>query len=76
MKTIFELFSGSKKEKATPPKHEGPKISRDELREFLINNNLQGDLLKSVTELKTKYTDISNYQAVEILMDYAEKTSH
>jgi hypothetical protein len=70
MKTIFNLFH---RKKTIEPIQETSKISREELREFLINNNLQGDLLKNVTELKSKYTDLSNYQAVEILMDFAEK---
>lgn len=77
MKTIFELFSGIKGEKDKKlPQKNTPKISRDELREFLINNNLEGELLKSVNELKAKYSDLSNYRAVEILMDFSEETNH
>ncbi|MBC7428585.1 MAG: hypothetical protein H7336_08245 [Bacteriovorax sp.] len=69
MKTIFEMFSKSKQEQ---PAKEASKISHDELREFLINNNLEGELLKSVTDLRAKYSDLTNYQAVEFLMDHLE----
>ena len=70
MKMIFNIFKTSKKDLQ---KKEISKISRDELREFLINNNLKGDLLKRVTDLKAKYSDLTNYQAVEFLMDRLER---
>lgn len=77
-KTLFNLITRNKSEQ--PPIKESfearPKISREELREFLINNNLQGELLKRVTELKSQYKDLTNYQAVEFLMDHNEKNNH
>lgn len=68
---IFDLFKTSKKEESqsTPP----APISREELREFLINNKLQGDLLKRVNALKAQEPGITNYQALEMLMDYSER---
>lgn len=70
-KTFLNLFSKNKIDKG--PENEAfierSKISREDLREFLINNHLQGELLMSVNELKKRYSDLSNYQAVEILMD-------
>ncbi len=81
-KTFFNLITGHKTQK-TPVKESNqarpkisPKISREELREFLINNNLQGELLKDVTELKSQYKDLTNYQAVEFLMDHNERSNH
>lgn len=77
-KSFFNLLTRQKSQKA--PESDSyqarPKISRDELREFLINNNLQGELLKSVTDLKERYTDLTNYQAVEFLMDHNDKSNH
>ncbi len=71
LKMIFDLFKSSKK--SEPNTNFTPSISREELREFLINNRLQGDLLVRVNALKAQQAGLSNYQAVEMLMDHLEK---
>lgn len=76
-KIFFTLFTKSKIDKG--PENEAfikiSKIRSEDLREFLINNRLQGELLLSVSELRTRYSDLSNYQAVEILMDQQDDKS-
>lgn len=76
-KTLFDLLMPKKPSRNSKQELRNIKstFSRDELREFLINNSLQGELLKSVNELKEKYSDLSNYQAVEYLMDYNESST-
>lgn len=51
-----------------------PAISREELREFLINNRLVGTLKEKVEALKKEGDALSNYQAVEMIMDFWENS--
>jgi hypothetical protein len=76
-KTLFKIFSKNKSDKisGTQSTSSQLQISHEELRDFLINNNLKGELLKSVTDLRSIYTDLSNYQAVEFLLDFKELKS-
>lgn len=63
----FNFFS----KKTAPLKSSTPsvQIPRSELREFLMNNRLQGELLIRVNALKEQDPELSNYEAVELVLD-------
>ena len=75
-KSFIEILTGKNTKKNFTKNQAVPKlkISKDELREFLINNNLQGELLRDVTNILARHQDLSTYQAVEFLLDSNERS--
>ncbi len=68
VKMNFNFFS-KKINSKNIAKEDIVEIPRSELREFLMNNKLEGELNKRVTQVKANNPGISNYEAVEYILD-------